>query len=212
MMMRQYKNTICSKKPKLRKSVTRYAKVELVAHCRGNFLWKWRLPASGRDPTAKARLTGVIICITRHTYTLTVSDSPTDFQYFGCFVSLPIARWCHSQQVEDWIQIGCVPGGQLPSEAMVDRKMSVEMRANSSSCSAGVSHLLNKQTCCTLVPPIIAIKSDSCSKASKVGTGCTRAAQRATTCPCTTLNCQFLLPSGHAQQCTMQLSPCKSVN
>ena len=78
-----------------------------------------------------------------------------------------------------------VPGGQLPSGAKVDRKMSVEMRRlllQLRRC-VSVSHLLGKlhlrpsyqsnQTCAVL---------KSLTRASKVGTGRARAAQRATTC------------------------------
>ena len=86
-----------------------------------------------------------------------------------------------------------VPGGQLPSGAKVDRKMSVEMRRlllQLRRC-VSVSHLLGKlhlrpsyqsnQTCAVL---------KSLTRASKVGTGRARAAQRATTC-CSLAN--FLL-------------------
>ena len=77
-----------------------------------------------------------------------------------------------------------VPGGQLPSGAKVDRKMSVEMRRllQLRRC-VSVSHLLAN---CTFVPPIRAIKPGavlkSLTRASQVGTGRARAAQRATTC------------------------------
>ena len=56
-----------------------------------------------------------------------------------------------------------VPGGQLPSGAKVDRKMSVEMRRlllQLRRC-VSVSHLLAN---CTFVPPIRAIKPAPCSK------------------------------------------------
>ena len=92
----------------------------------------------------------------------------------------PDPDWCQSQQVKD-----C----RLPSGAMDNRKMSVEMRLPLLLLARCWTAAQQKSLLCRLAPRITAVAIKSATQ--KVATGCARAAQGRPRVPNNSLICQF---------------------